>query len=61
MYRITRTEYKSDFKWIGFCAVVSLGAKLKLPNGDTYEYELLDEGIRITEGPHKGCYSLEVV
>ena len=61
MYRITRTDYKSDFKWYGFCTVVSLGDKLKLPNGDTYDYELKDKGIYITEGPHEGFYSLEAL
>ena len=64
-YRITST-IRADTTmhwqyWEGMCSEVTLGTKLAFPNGDEYPYICLDKGLRITEGPHKGYYTLEKV
>ena len=65
LYRITRTEANIKLSdatiWTGLCVVVELDDKAVFPNGETYKYKRVRQGLRLLDGPHKGVYKLDKI
>ena len=63
-YRITRTDEQAS-PWVGFCTVVTideLEEELEMPTGQRYKFIFIgNNGLRITEGEHKGYYDVEPI
>ena len=62
-YRINRTDNLSS-PWTGFCTVVTLdkvSSELCMPNGEKHKFVFTRNGLKITEGEHRGEYTLEVL
>ena len=57
-YLITSTVNETEGGWEGLSAVITLGSHAVFPNGLKYEFIRFNNGLRITEGPHKGFYDM---
>jgi len=60
-FRISQTVHRTS-PWVGFCTVVSIDEfleELVMPNGDKHKFVFTRNGLRITQGEHKGDYKVE--